>query len=482
MDDYMMEESVGSSEQLDRLSELPQSLILHILSFLRMRDVVKTTLLSKRWENLWTTLPCLNFSDIISEDDELDSNRVRNFVNRALLFWKGTKLLKFIIEIRDHFDTSSLAGDMDLWVRFAVINKVEELNILLEYDEGVLDCEEDAGSSKDIYRAPECLNSCSSIRKLSLVGCNLRVRKSPTWNQLKSLQINGFSFSERLINRILLGTPRLEVFELSLVESNKNLNIRSTSLKKLKINKYLYFVDEQPSLDSILRICCPNLETLEISGVYYGKCLFTNVSSLTDATLDFYDSVYHKDCGSNYYDARGIELLGETMRYMFSTFQHVERVALSSSSFQMIGAALKKNLFSPLPNVVYLKVAVDLIELVEMVHLLEIFPNLKMLILEDQSHLHSPDINAENYSEFKTNLTKSFMLQLKIIEIISDFYDSSMFWYVEFLLKHCSMLEKLVVRTKWNKSCLQARSLEIAERLLRMSRSSPTAEVIIFNK
>ncbi|KAL8549980.1 hypothetical protein ACS0TY_008706 [Phlomoides rotata] len=471
MDDYMMEESVGSSEQLDRLSELPQSLILHILSFLRMRDVVKTTLLSKRWENLWTTLPCLNFSDIISEDDELDSNRVRNFVNRALLFWKGTKLLKFIIEIRDHFDTSSLAGDMDLWVRFAVINKVEELNILLEYDEGVLDCEEDAGSSKDIYRAPECLNSCSSIRKLSLVGCNLRVRKSPTWNQLKSLQINGFSFSERLINRILLGTPRLEVFELSLVESNKNLNIRSTSLKKLKINKYLYFVDEQPSLDSILRICCPNLETLEISGVYYG-----------------------------------IELLGETMRYMFSTFQHVERVALSSSSFQMIGAAQKKNLFSPLPNVVLLKVGVHLIKLVEMVRLLEIFPNLKMLILEDQSRLRSRGINAENYSEFKTNLTKSFMLQLKIIEIISDFYNSSMFRYVEFLLKHCSMLEKLVVRAKRSTEFLlkhstmlesmleelvvrakrgtslsPVRSLEIAERLLRMPRSSPNAEVI-FNK
>ncbi|KAL8549975.1 hypothetical protein ACS0TY_008702 [Phlomoides rotata] len=466
MDDYKMEER-------DRLGELPDSLILHILSFLPMRDVVSTTFLSKRWENLWTILPILNFSDIIRDRSHNDQHRVRNFVNRALLFWKGTKLKKFTIDIEHGFD-KSLAGDMDLWLRFVVENKVEELNLRLPY-KGVENLEVD---NEDLYRAPQCLNSCSSLRKLSLFGCNLLVHGSVSWNQLKNLSMEGFCFSEGMINRILSGTPQLEVFRLCLVESNANLNIRSKCLKKLKIIKHLFYRGEQPSLDSVLRICCPNLETLKISGVFYGKCLFTNVSSLTDATLDLYDLTYHEFNDSMYYDAPGIKVLGETMRHVFSTFQHVERVTLSSGFFQVIGASLKKNLFSPLPNVVFLKVEVDdLIELVEMVHHLEIFPNLKMLVIEDQSY--PPGINAENYSEFKTNLTKSCMLQLKIIEITSNFYNSSMFRYVEFLLKHCSMLEKLVVQTI---SRLQARSLEIAERLLRMPRSSPTAEVIIFNK
>ncbi|KAL8532179.1 hypothetical protein ACS0TY_008688 [Phlomoides rotata] len=280
-----MEESVGFSEDSDRLSELPESLILHILSFLPMRDVVSTTLLSKRWENLWTTLPCLNFSHIISGDDELDSNRLRNFVNRALISWKGTKLLKFIIDIEREFD-KSLAGDIDFWVRFAAQNKVEELNISLEYPPYEMSWEDTVmGSKTDVYWAPQCLNSCSSIRKLSFVGCNLRIKGYPAWNQLKSLKIDGFCFSERLINRILLGTPQLEVFELRLAESNKNLNIRSTSLKKLKIDKYIYLTEEQPSPDTELRICCPNLETLEISGVLFSKYLFMNVSSLTDASI-----------------------------------------------------------------------------------------------------------------------------------------------------------------------------------------------------
>ncbi|KAL8525374.1 hypothetical protein ACS0TY_014849 [Phlomoides rotata] len=60
MDDHEMEESI-SSEIVDRLSELPDSLIHLIFSFLPMRKVLSTTLLSKRWKNLWTSVPYLNF-------------------------------------------------------------------------------------------------------------------------------------------------------------------------------------------------------------------------------------------------------------------------------------------------------------------------------------------------------------------------------------------------------------------------------------
>ncbi|KAL8532172.1 hypothetical protein ACS0TY_008684 [Phlomoides rotata] len=300
----------------DRLSSLPESLILHILSFLPTRDVVKTTLLSKRWENLWTTLPCLNFFDSISEYDEPYSHRFRNFVNQALLCWKGTKILKFIIEYGRSFD-KSLTGDMNFWVHFAVGNKVEELNIHLMYTSVAMEREEAVMSGrKDVYMAPQCLYSCSSIRKLSLVGCYLQIHRPPAWDQLKSLRIHGFYLSEHLIKQILLGTPQLEVFDLRLVESNKNLNIFSASLKMLKIEKYVYFWGARPPVNAVLMINCPNLETLEISGGFYNKCLFTDVSSLTNVTLDFNDD-------NRYYHACGIKLLGEAMRHVFSTFQHV---------------------------------------------------------------------------------------------------------------------------------------------------------------
>lgn len=110
----------------DPLSKLPNSLIFVILSFLPMRDVVLTSLISKRWNNLWTTIPYLNISECIPLPDKYDKEkRVRNFVNRALMFWKGSKILKFSINIESYAFDSSLDGDIDSWVGFAVENKVK---------------------------------------------------------------------------------------------------------------------------------------------------------------------------------------------------------------------------------------------------------------------------------------------------------------------------------------------------------------------
>ncbi|KAL8514358.1 hypothetical protein ACS0TY_013464 [Phlomoides rotata] len=347
--DSEMEEPVS---RVDRLSELPYSLIHLILSFLPMRDVVKTTLLSKRWKNLWTTIPCLNFCDLIREGEEDETEKVRSFVNRALIFWRGIEILKFKIDIDWIFD-SSLSGDIDF--------------------------------------------------------------------------------------------PQLEVFELRLVESYENLNIRSTSLKKLKMEKYLVYGDDETSKDKVLRIRCPKLEILGLSGVLYHKYLFTNVSSLTDVTLGFN--------GSHDY-AFGNELLEETMEHIFTTFQHVDKVSLSYWCVQT------KYLLPSLPSVRF-------------------FPNIKMLVIEDQledsEEFETKLYDASKYLEFETKLSKSFMLQLKTVDITSCLRNTSTFRFVEFLLKDASMLEKLVIRVDRT----SADWFTVAERFLCMPRSSPTAKVIL---
>jgi len=43
----------------DRLSDLPDCVILHILSFVYTKRVVQTCILSNRWNNLWKYLPTL---------------------------------------------------------------------------------------------------------------------------------------------------------------------------------------------------------------------------------------------------------------------------------------------------------------------------------------------------------------------------------------------------------------------------------------
>jgi hypothetical protein len=50
------DESEGNE---DRLSDLPDGVLLHILSFLNTKHVVRTCVLSKRWKHLWKRIPTL---------------------------------------------------------------------------------------------------------------------------------------------------------------------------------------------------------------------------------------------------------------------------------------------------------------------------------------------------------------------------------------------------------------------------------------
>jgi hypothetical protein len=59
----------------DRLSELPDCLLHSILSLLKARQVVQTCVLSRRWEQIWRSVPCLHidFNDFgLSPNDDED--------------------------------------------------------------------------------------------------------------------------------------------------------------------------------------------------------------------------------------------------------------------------------------------------------------------------------------------------------------------------------------------------------------------------
>ncbi|CAL1353350.1 unnamed protein product [Linum trigynum] len=52
----------GEERTIDRLSDLPDGVLHHILSFLDTKCAVRTSLVSKRWRFLWRDVPALNFS------------------------------------------------------------------------------------------------------------------------------------------------------------------------------------------------------------------------------------------------------------------------------------------------------------------------------------------------------------------------------------------------------------------------------------
>ncbi|XP_057771472.1 F-box/LRR-repeat protein At3g26922-like [Salvia miltiorrhiza] len=460
---------------MDRLSELPDSIIFHIFWSLPMTDVVGTTFLSKRWKNLWTTAPYLNFdNDAMGFDDD---TKLQNFVNRALLRWNGVRLLKFKFKSAYEFDESMCLGT-DLWLQFAKDKEVEELYLHIRYI---------INDNDDIYWMPQGVYSCSSLKVLSFTGCNLRVYGNVQWNQLKSLTIiNGFGVTEHVINQILCGSPRLEVLILSFADRGENLCIRSTSLKVLSIFKF-YDWSKDLCWDSELRICTPNLETLKIQGATYKKCLLVNVSSLTHATLAFFG--LH---GSDKYESfpgmdieHGLftpdDLLGDAFCRILSTIQHVENVALMFCCSKVLGAMTKRCMNSSFPNVKSLQLGFCFNDKL-LVGLLESFPQLKKLVLKCRVGIHenqeSLNFDAKSSLKFEAYPPKSF-LQLRTVEV-NWFEDDNIFPFLEFLLKYASNLEKLVFRVEGiMPSQPPSKSLFLAsQKLLRMPRSSPTAQLI----
>ncbi|KAL0897539.1 hypothetical protein Bca101_081500 [Brassica carinata] len=78
----------------DMISELPEALILHILSLVPTKQVIATSVLSKRWRSVWKMVPKLKF---VSETDHVSAEDVY----RLLLLHKAPVLESLHLFIED---------------------------------------------------------------------------------------------------------------------------------------------------------------------------------------------------------------------------------------------------------------------------------------------------------------------------------------------------------------------------------------------
>jgi hypothetical protein len=84
----------------DRLSALPDELLHSVLSFLPAQEVVRTTVLSKRWTDLWRSVPRIildffNFRRGSREDWTKGWKRMEDFTNNILMLHRAPRLDAF---------------------------------------------------------------------------------------------------------------------------------------------------------------------------------------------------------------------------------------------------------------------------------------------------------------------------------------------------------------------------------------------------
>ncbi|CAM0904544.1 unnamed protein product [Alopecurus aequalis] len=194
----------------DRLSDLPDGLLHAIMSFLPAPQVVQTSVLSRRWKDLWRSTPCINIQEgdfrITTGSErhvrEEKWHKLENFTTNFLLFHNNVASLdKFRIYATASHANALHLRDVDRWVRRSIKYCPQVLEILIS-------------SSRPLMLFPHMGESSCRLKRLFLLSLHL-----------------GNQFAELLCS----GCPVLEDLELRSCSTGFQ-EFKSSTLKRLVID------------------------------------------------------------------------------------------------------------------------------------------------------------------------------------------------------------------------------------------------------
>ncbi|XP_010431550.1 PREDICTED: putative F-box protein At3g58820 [Camelina sativa] len=134
-------EDCKSRQDQDCLSILPDELLCHVLSFLTTKEAALTSVISKRWRNLFAFVPNLDIDDSVflhpgKLQCYLTGRRFQDFVNRVLALQGTTPIKKFSLKCID-VSTNLVDG----WISNVLARGVSEVDLKISlqfYGEYVL--------------------------------------------------------------------------------------------------------------------------------------------------------------------------------------------------------------------------------------------------------------------------------------------------------------------------------------------------------
>ncbi|CAH9119677.1 unnamed protein product [Cuscuta europaea] len=241
----------------DRISQLPEDILDHILGLLSIQQVAKTAVLSTVWRDLWTTLTQLcfdyDFFEYFDKKYRRDSKYVRKssglyVITKVLLQHKGT-IRKCVIHL-SHAGILTLRSrsfDFDQWLHLLTFKRVEELHLSFE---------------DKAYKLPNFIFSCSTLKNLHLEAFSIEPLNLPRTllPNLTSLYFVDVDFGPTNVSNYVVDVPMLENLSFRGCENILHLKITARKLCSLAINGLCSEVDKSLRLNLDFKSIC----TLEL--------------------------------------------------------------------------------------------------------------------------------------------------------------------------------------------------------------------------
>ncbi|EOA14364.1 hypothetical protein CARUB_v10027549mg, partial [Capsella rubella] len=251
---------------MDRISSLPDESLLQILSSLNTKDVLKTSLLSKQWRNLWKWVPKLEYLDC-GNTNATDHGKFMRFVDRSLLLNKAPVLERL------SFKSFSKSSDIDIgfWVRVAA-------------ERDLRDFDYSSAPYSEPIRLPQSLFTCGTLVVLKLDSVSLEDVKFPvSFPLLKTLHLRSVIFLDDESPQKLLSSCK--VLEVLVVKRVTEDNVKSFSITVPSLRKLIYL--NVNSGEGLFALNAPSLKSLEIDGIGH-KCMIEEMPEIVSANVQIY--------------------------------------------------------------------------------------------------------------------------------------------------------------------------------------------------
>ena len=225
-------------EEVDHISSVGDALLCQILSFLSTKQAVRSSALSKRWKNVWTKTPVLDFSECSDAGDK--GSNFPCFASRVLIRNSTSRLKKLCFDDLLEFDLVHV----NAWFSNLILRDIEEICLYNRINDQPFDM---------------CMMFLTRLHLVILKLCGGSISQLPIlvkFSDLKVVHLTDVQSPNNSLNRLVAGCPVLE--ELSVYNCRwPCVDIKSSTLKRLTV---YYLVD---SINQLL-VRAPNLEQLSL--------------------------------------------------------------------------------------------------------------------------------------------------------------------------------------------------------------------------